>query len=77
MSNLWKGLRRIAAERTGVPTTAPDDDTAVFDNPRSGWVIFIAIIVAAVALLQMDSDRSRAGNEKKAWAGNASTFLPG
>jgi ADP-ribose pyrophosphatase YjhB (NUDIX family) len=76
MSNLWKGLRRIAAERTGVPT-ASEEDVAVFDNPKSGWVIFIAIIVAAVALLQMDTERSRAGNEKKAWAGNASTFLPG
>jgi hypothetical protein len=77
MSNLWKGLRRIAAERTGVPTPALEDDMAVFDNPKSGWLIFIAIIVAAVALLQMDTERSRVGSEKKAWAGNASTFLPG
>lgn len=77
MSNLWKGLKSISAQRTGVPTAFHDDDTAVFDNPRSGWVIVIAIVVAVAALLQMDSDRSRTGTEKKAWAGNASKYLPG
>ena len=76
MSNLWKGWRRISADRTGMPSPVGEEELWTFENPKTAWLIVVVVFVAVAALLQMETDRTQLGIEKKALIGrSASTFL--